>query len=93
MTQFQFLIISDLHITVPPDPLNLGSLAAWMARSGNSRARLPPLKAVAKLAYDKRRELDAIVLCGDLADDGELENLESAITYRIFRTFRIDGFF
>jgi 3',5'-cyclic AMP phosphodiesterase CpdA len=35
-------------------------------------------QAVAKLAYDRRGQLDAVVLCGDLADDGERENLESA---------------
>jgi DNA repair exonuclease SbcCD nuclease subunit len=78
MACFQLLQATDLHITVPPEPDDIGSLAHWMFLSGSSRARLPVLKAVAEFAFSKRKELDAIVISGDLSDDGERENLDKA---------------
>src|ERR1700722_15146963 len=78
MASFQFLQATDLHITVPPDSNEIGSVARWMLLTRNSRARLPVLKAVAEFAFSKRKELDAIVISGDLADDGEKANLGTA---------------
>jgi 3',5'-cyclic AMP phosphodiesterase CpdA len=83
MATFRFLHITDLHISIPPENDELGSTTLWMSMQHvfPSRAREPLLRAVAALAFHLRKTIDTIVLSGDLADDGEIRNLEAARSF------------
>jgi 3',5'-cyclic AMP phosphodiesterase CpdA len=83
MAKFRLLHITDLHISVPPDEDEMGSRLLWMGMQtiSPSRARRPVLQAVADLVFRMRDSIDTIVISGDLADDGELRNLETALDF------------
>lgn len=83
MPKFRLLHITDLHISIPPDNIDLGDMTLWMAlqTAFPSRARRPLLEAVAALAFQLRGTIDTFVLSGDLADDGETRNLEAALSF------------
>ena len=83
MARFRLLQISDLHITVPPEDLDLGGQTVWLSTQGwyPSRARRLVLEGVAELVAKLRYSFDALVLSGDLADDGDRRNLETALEF------------
>jgi DNA repair exonuclease SbcCD nuclease subunit len=83
MAHFRLLQITDLHISIPPDDIAIGDIALWMSLQAifPSRARRPILQGVAGLAFHLRKTVDAFILSGDLADDGETRNLEAALSF------------
>jgi Calcineurin-like phosphoesterase len=83
MASFRLLQITDLHISVPPDDIDLGGRMIWMSMQKvyPSRARRPVLEAVAAFSADMRDSVDLLLLSGDLADDGESRNLETALDF------------
>lgn len=99
MAVFRFLQVTDLHISVVPDD-EIGELAVWLSHQtvNPSRARKPVLEAVAEFVTENQTGIDAILLSGDLADDGERRNLEAALAFveapadPAGSCFREDGF-
>lgn len=83
MSIFRLIHVTDLHISVPPDPNDIGSTSTWMAYQAAfpSRARLPKLRAASDFLIANQGTADAILLSGDLADDGEQRNLEAALDF------------
>ena len=79
MARFKILQITDLHISVPPDG-DIGELALWMSMQAiyPSRARQPVLNAVADFVVSRQSDIDAVLISGDLADDGLMYNLYAA---------------
>lgn len=86
MATFRFLHISDLHISVTPRKVGvadvlLGGLEGLPQVSLVSSQDPDLLEAVAALAYNRRNEIDAIIITGDLATTGERADLDEAFDF------------
>jgi 3',5'-cyclic AMP phosphodiesterase CpdA len=94
MAIFRLLHVTDLHISVPPEEDAIGSMTYWMAIQAiyPSRARKPALSAVAEFVLSNQATTDALILSGDLADDGERRNLEAALDFIEARPARSKSF-
>lgn len=79
MARFRIIHVTDLHISVVPDD-EFGDSLLWMLMQGfhPSRARRTILEAAAAFIVENQAYVDALVISGDLADDGDMLNLETA---------------
>lgn len=95
MATFRLLHISDLHISIPPEEDEIGSRSLWISYQWicPTRARRPLLEAAADLVHDMRDSLDTIIISGDLSDDGEDRNLDSANDFLRAKPDSEDHFF
>jgi DNA repair exonuclease SbcCD nuclease subunit len=78
---FSLLHITDLHIATPAQGYFRRKLERVRERKFPSEANPYTLQALAEFVFHHRATLDAVVISGDLAEDGEPTNLQAAHQY------------
>jgi 3',5'-cyclic AMP phosphodiesterase CpdA len=73
MTVFRLIHITDLHISIPPEPNDGHPWRRW--------ANPYALEAVADFLFEHRDTADLVLITGDIADDGIQRNLDTAYQY------------
>jgi 3',5'-cyclic AMP phosphodiesterase CpdA len=91
--RFRVLHVTDLHIAVPPEDNHFGQRTLWRSREHlyPSCANPYALEAAARFLWNRRNELDLVLLTGDVADDGLERNLHAA--FRFVASPATDGWF